>query len=81
MQEYELSIEIMAEVLDKLREQYPRLSNSFYAKNILKYLEHNTWMLNPNKYKSYSPKNYVTLNKKLSAFNQKHFIKRLLTKH
>ena len=79
MQEYEKFIELIAKVLEELREKYPKLTNSFYGKNILSYLGESKDMLNPGKTNRYSIKKFISVNNKLSKFNHKSFIKWLIT--
>ena len=77
---YDKSIDLAWSILHNLRKEYPRLSGLFFWKNLLVYLGMDEKMFNPYRKTLLSEKKYKQLFDKLSKFNNKLFVKWLLTK-
>lgn len=79
MSYYEKCIEQMANILNTLRDHYPKMVWSFFDKNILKYMWVDPKILSPSRKIVYSNQRYLLLLNFMKEFKEKKFIKWLLT--
>lgn len=77
---YDQCVDIAASILNALRKKYPKMWLAFFDKNLLRYLSMDEKMFNPSRPKIISEKKYKELLDKLKKFDEKNFIKWLLTK-
>lgn len=78
---YEKCLEEAAKILDNLRAEYPKMKLLFHWKNLLRYFKYDDKMFESFRSKSFSSQTYKDLYDLLVRFNQRKFMKWLLTKN